>query len=783
MAEHQVPWLNNLHDNSDSENRVLDLALAYIKINWPIFPVHSIKGGKCACGKSDCINPGKHPATDHGLHDASTDEAQIRKWFGRRKYNIAIATGSVSGVFVVDVDIRDDKDGRDIIDLLQERYNKLPDTVETITGSKSTHLYFLMPDDGRDVKNSTNKLGHISAKGIDVRGSGGYVVAPPSLHVSGNRYEWEGSSDPTEGVRPAEAPPWLLDLVCSKHSAGDNSVIANFEQAAYVLTDYQILEIKAALDWIDYDDRQTWINQGMSFHSTQAGQQAFELWDEWSRQSAKYDHDDQIRNWKSFRFNRQIRTLDSLFWDARQAGFPGLPDSWGENDTPKLEDIAPFACQDVQVHPRIEMPEYRPVVRYDRAEIIMPPGIMKTITEWITDTAPRPQPIFGIGTSIVLIGTILGRLYETPTALRTNFYVMSLGQTAAGKEHPRTCLNEVLLQSELKDMIGGDEIASAAALNSMLYRSPVQVSQNDEFGMWLRQSQAAGPASLQHGLLRRLMTIFTSASKFVPGQELSTNHLKNPSDMTRRDIYCPNLSLHFTTTLSELTPGLSSASVYSGFLNRILLMHTTMGRPRLRDELPQLAVPSQIFDWISRVRDMSRLPGNNLLGTSAAPESAFRIHPDERAKSIIREYLNYTEELQDELLESGMDSLWARAMEHVWKLSLVASLSDDPDLLVIKESHVDWAIRFVQHSISAMQQLADDHIADSPFASVVKQVRLAVIESGKGLTRNEIMRKVPAYRGMKPREQSEVISAIDMLEDIRRISGSGPRDFVLLKKS
>ena len=131
---------------------------------------------------------------------------QCAKWDGGQ-HNIAIVTGQVSGVFVVDVD---GESGRKTLEELQKNYGKLPETVSAITG-RGIHLYFRYPDSCPDISNLSGSSVHGEVlTGIDVRGNGGYVVAPPSLHPKGDYYRWERS--PFE-FDIAEAPQWLLDLV------------------------------------------------------------------------------------------------------------------------------------------------------------------------------------------------------------------------------------------------------------------------------------------------------------------------------------------------------------------------------------------------------------------------------------------------------------------------------------------------------------------------------------------------------------------------------------------
>jgi hypothetical protein len=165
-------------------NSALDYALTYAYKNWYVFPVHGIKNGVCTCGKATCASPGKHPRTKNGLKDATTDEAAIRRWFeGKNNINIGIATGAISGLVVVDVDAK--SGGLESLAKLN-----LGKALTVNTGGGGKHLYYQWPTDV-SIGNSVGKL----APGIDIRGIRGYVVAPPSLHVSGKSYEWEASNE------------------------------------------------------------------------------------------------------------------------------------------------------------------------------------------------------------------------------------------------------------------------------------------------------------------------------------------------------------------------------------------------------------------------------------------------------------------------------------------------------------------------------------------------------------------------------------------------------------
>lgn len=183
-----------------TSNTSLLAALGYSqRLKFAVFPLHSIINGKCTCNKV-CTSPGKHPKTYDGLKSATTDLETIKRmdW---KSANIGIATGKISGFFVVDID---GETGKESIKQLKDHFKEWPETVEQITGSGGSHILFKHHE---GIRNRAELL-----PGVDIRGDGGYIVASPSNHISGNKYEWELSSHPLE-TPVAEAPMWLLNML------------------------------------------------------------------------------------------------------------------------------------------------------------------------------------------------------------------------------------------------------------------------------------------------------------------------------------------------------------------------------------------------------------------------------------------------------------------------------------------------------------------------------------------------------------------------------------------
>ena len=160
----------------------------YCARNWGIFP---------------CKRNSKEPATAHGFKDAAKDPEQHRKWWGNDKdLNVAVRTGKISRIFVLDIDVKEDRDGIAWIDEQQAVNGSIPDTLTTQTPSGGLHYYFRYPE-CMDIGCSNGTI----APGVDIKGDGGYVLVPPSKLENG-LYDWID-----EDAEIAAAPTWLLDEI------------------------------------------------------------------------------------------------------------------------------------------------------------------------------------------------------------------------------------------------------------------------------------------------------------------------------------------------------------------------------------------------------------------------------------------------------------------------------------------------------------------------------------------------------------------------------------------
>lgn len=179
-------------------------------MGFSLIPLHSAIDGKCSCGKADCGSAGKHPKTRNGVKDASNDQNQVHEWFSVSPTpNIGIATGEVSGIIVID----EDEPGAYFNWHIQNQKPTVP--TWSVKTAKGTHYYFRFDERCQSLKNSIK-----FASGLDLRTTGGYIVGPGSVHVSGIKYEW--INGPSGKYPLADLPDWMLDVL-PKHDEQNSS--------------------------------------------------------------------------------------------------------------------------------------------------------------------------------------------------------------------------------------------------------------------------------------------------------------------------------------------------------------------------------------------------------------------------------------------------------------------------------------------------------------------------------------------------------------------------------
>lgn len=326
---------------------MLEAALAYARMHWRVFPLHTIVNGACSCGKA-CNSPAKHPRNKRGFKDATDDVLQIQRWWERYPdSNIGIATGS--GLVVIDID---GQEGENEFKALAATHGMPPETLVAKTGN-GYHAFYLTRPDSPEVRSSARGAVH-------VRGEGGYVVGVPSRHYSGQTYKWVRNGP------IATLPEWLRkwsqgydisDTAARREGFNHLGSVPNYLSGQNQIDVGRSLEnalkpkwsaseqarLISALAAIHANSHDSWVAVGMALKDlewqrsdgTDAG---FDIWVAWSETCPeKFALGVCEARWNSFK--RTGVTLGTVYHMAQQAGWSGGVPPPALNGTPNHQAL------------------------------------------------------------------------------------------------------------------------------------------------------------------------------------------------------------------------------------------------------------------------------------------------------------------------------------------------------------------------------------------------------------------------------------------------------------
>ena len=501
------------------DSRLLEAALAYAALGWPVIPLHTPVGeGRCSCGLPKCDSIGKHPRTRHGRTDGSRDPQKIREWWERwPDANIGVVTGKESNLAVIDLDRRGEVDG---VAAAETLYGFEIEGPSQQTGGGGLQAFCRRPD--RETVGSRSGAGSIGP-GIELKADGGYVAVPPSLHVSGHRYMWIESVEtelpplPDWAVERAEAPSQAPPDGNTIPSGYRNSTLASLggtmRRAGMTRP-----EILAALHRINQDRCQP------PLPSSEVDRIASSV--------SRYDPDEVTVALVENHYGQ-------MFDESGEEGGPTDPGLFPE-------------------------------------ELLNCEGLLAEIVEFNSQTAFKRQPILALAAAIALVGTITGRKVQDPFGTRTNVYCMGLCRTGGGKEHARQVNKEILVRAGLEKRIGPEGIASHAGVISAIHLQPALLFQIDEIGRFLKTTGDHKRSPHLYKVIDVLMKLYSSSRTFFCGDAYSDANRNVVIDQ-------PHPCVYGTSVPRSFYESITAENLTDGFMSRVLVFETNDHDPPMQD--------------------------------------------------------------------------------------------------------------------------------------------------------------------------------------------------------
>lgn len=710
---------------------MLSYAKRYIARGWWVLPL--LPGTKQPFAR----------LAPNGVHSATNDiEVALRWWAAEPEAGIGVACMK-SGLVVVDVDPRNG--GFETMERLEAEHGPLASDVLAFTGGGGEHRVF----SSQLVNNLPGKLG----PGVDLKADG-YICVEPTVHPNGRPYQWEASSDPLQGATPSTLPGWVRDL-----SRGPFGAAASIP-AVRMVDARQISDLRSALAVLSSDDYHQWVNFGNAL--VELGQAGFNLWDEWSQRSAKYDQQAATRKWRSFKSG--ACQIESIFFEAQRAG-------WVNPMT--LPDLpAPVPVAEVKIAPA-------PAVKPTPANLLSPPGMLGTVTEWINATARKPQPAFAVQGAIAFCCAVLGRRFVTTQRNWPSLYLLNIGKSSSGKEHAKWAVEQLLEACDMSTLIGPASYTSSAGLLSALHDQPSHLTIIDEFGKELEMASVKGNARAQ-STLRSLIEVWGRCDGTLRPQGYSTFGMSSAdaSKIKDRSVRNPALSLLAMTTPDTFFDTIGSAAARDGFLNRFLIVESDIGR-QASSMAPKLDVPAEVVDWARAMHAASDGLVNPGVNPSVSP-TPFEVEISREALELFRHFDAECIGHMDEHDTAGMAEMWGRTNETAMRLALVVAVGCANALpITVEGPHAAWAIQYARHHAQRTVERLISTVADSEFAATKKQILALIRKAGeRGRTVAELSDSSRRFECVPKRQQMELLDSLQYvgqirLVDIPSLSGRG----------
>ena len=365
-------------------------------------------------------------------------------------------------------------------------------------------------------------------------------------------------------------------------------------------------------------------------------------------------------------------------------------------------------------------------------------GPLRAFVEYVTETAPSPQPLLALGAGVTAFGAIAGRRYAGPTDLRTNLYCIGIADSGGGKDYPLKSAASLIVEAGMHHVLGGSKIASGPALITSLKKQPNILYTIDEIGFLL---SAAANRQRSPKYVLEIMDNMTEFYSMSDSKYLGTDYA-DQEERPREVIEQPCLCMFGVTTPNVFWSSLSSGNVGDGSLARMIILESDNNYPD-----PQEPVRTDI--------PVSLVLAAQAIGEGADGHNSFPLgdHSSQRPKPYsvpyasdgARELAKRMRLTQTELLRAhegtAQTSIIARLAENSQKLALIKAICDNPKAPKISEADLEWGYLVASMSVDTLLRAVKERVADNEQEAKLKRVYSEIAKSGAaGISKTELSR-------------------------------------------
>ncbi|MEZ0212459.1 MAG: bifunctional DNA primase/polymerase [Xanthobacteraceae bacterium] len=744
----------------------LDLALEYVARGWPVFPCRERAEDvpDPHTGELELLNV-KTPYVSNGFRGASvTDRVVRRYWADHPEAMVGVPTGAKIGAWVLDIDVKVGVDGYETLAALEAEHGPLPATAVATTAGGGKHFYWRHVD---GIRNRA-KLG----PGIDVRGEGGYVVAPGSIMADGRAYFWV--DDNTE---IADAPQWLLDHLLKPQGAAPaarDATRTTYQPGAPrsdgINPPYVSAAVEAELGKLGSSiqgERGAQLNTSAFVLGTLVGAGALSRVDAEhglyaaARQCGVLSKDGERETRAKIK-----RGLDSGLRNPR--AIPE-PDHHHDNTPiiPATRLIEAFRAKvrarnavplaELEEMTEDELEEFAISASSSLEELTYPGGFVEELIDWIVSSADHPSRPLALAAVLPFVASLMGSRYATGSReTRPNIYTVALAESGFGKDHARSQIKRLLMpgvSKRLFDRFGGpSRIMSASALREVLETNSSVNCQIDEFGGFVRNITDRRASSHQLTISTDLRDYYSASSTFFEGAVYRGAPAKR--------IYNPNLCIHGTSTPDQFWTALSSASAEDGLLPRLVLFHVDGKKPEeVVPERDVSDVPGEILLRMAGIAGIDVVASRALKqvqrDVGAEPIKAKMVPWSDEASIVFAQVKRRLDDVETSVAPEARPFV-RRIIENMVKLALIVSVGQNHDRPVVSGPTMEWAASTAWTCAATMIKQVSEKMADNQREANHKKIAGLIRDAaGKGITRGKLADRL---KGIDARQRDEIVT-------------------------
>jgi hypothetical protein len=683
-----------------SQDSALELALAYAEHGISVVPLQ----------RHNKVPPKELGSWEKYKKQQPTTE-EINTWFKDRN-DLVVAL--VCGDFIVA-----DADTPEAVAWADKN---LPPTPFKVTTGKGVHYYYNNPENFTTYV-AKRTVGCDPAKLIDIRGTGGLIIAPHNIHASGAIY------------MPKVIHDWQLD---------DISDLPDFTKELWVMitgaekSNGKPIQTPLSLDGVSQGSR-----------------------------------NDQAARIAGYLIAKNLNTDFVHFF----------VDSWNQQNDPPLPDseIKTTVNSIQKTHDRKNQhaPAYisKSVDVTEPNDLYEPPGILKDVYNYSEEVAQISQPALSMQASLALGSVALGRMYKTDMNNFSSLFFMCIAKSGQGKENVKTVIEAILEQSEYLDLMAGDGYTSSGAIYSLLRYKPTHITVMDEFGKRLESISNASNSNKEDALQVLMETWGRCHGILRPDNySMMTLTQKQQKEALDRSTVKPAITLVGMSVPKNFYGALSTGRIVDGFLNRFIVVESTL--PRVVGKMKKFVKPSKsISDWVIGVREVQN-EMEQISRDNAELDFKQRLITFNDESKILLEKLAYDlVDQQNKLEKEGLEVLLSRTREKAMRLAMICALADSKSAKTIKPEFTKWAIDYVMYYDQLLIESCRDKVAGSEMEGRIKQILSFIRSQGEwGISKRDIDRR-EIFRSMKSYEVKEIIERLKNSGEIQekdlRAKGTG----------